>query len=114
MVMGVDRILTPIVTSTGKFRYPVWVETYPDKYTICVSQDSYRFFTDTTVPKEVKIAIAMIKAFPEEVRKVMYPIGMNCYVCPDERLADIGWQLGDNAYMLILREEVFEGVLIRG
>jgi hypothetical protein len=65
------------------------------------------------VPQEIKALIAMVRAFPEEVR-VNNSFGPGIYVPPDPRLACIGWELSTranwDAYILVLSKELFERI----
>lgn len=102
--------LVPIMTSDGKrMRSPMRVLHKEDRYTICVSDGKYRYFTSDTVPDEIKAAIAMIRAFPEDVRTQRGP-DMNYYVPPDPRLADIGWQLDDRTYIVLLEHALLHAL----
>jgi len=129
--MDFDPTLTPIGSESGSaMRTPVKVVVHPkvggysDKvlagYTICVGTSAYRFFTEDTVPTEIKSLLGMVKAFPEDARINSHTSGIQRYVPPDPRLKDIGWQLsplkpewymkGYEWYMLVVSNVTFESM----
>jgi hypothetical protein len=106
-------------------RIPVWTDGDPIEYTVCVAKEHYRHYTDSTVPGQIKSLLSMIRAFPEEVRRVpMYramPGGFKTpvdfpvtYACPDKRLEEIGWQIRDDLYILIMDRTLLEEMFING
>lgn len=99
--------LVPILASDGKrMRTPLRVYHMEDRYTVCIAGDQRRIFSSETAPDEIKTAIAMIRAFPPEVRYQRGTATMMYYVPPDPRLADIGWQLDDYTYIVILEPDL--------
>lgn len=107
---------TPMSNDNGGMRTPVQVYYYSedDRYVVTVGDAKWKHFTCKTVPQEVKALIAMVNAFPEEVR-VNSGSGMQVYVPPDPGLKEIGWELGSRGsgwrcYILVLSGEVFEGI----
>lgn len=111
--MKIPRDLTPVSVSKPPYdaaRTPVEVTVNvpsPGRvlYTVCVAQETYRHFDETNVPSEITSRLGMIHAFPENERRIA---GLNVngwavhYIAPDPRLEDIGWQIYDNVYMLVL------------
>jgi hypothetical protein len=110
-------------------RIPVWTDGDPMEYTVCVAKEHYRHYTDSTVPGQIKSLLSMIRAFPEEVRRVpMYrvmhrsltdsvdsPVDFPVtYACPDKRLEEIGWQIRDDLYILIMDRTLLEEMFING
>ena len=101
-------------------RVPVWVGGDPTEYTVCVATEQYRHYTDDTVPGLIKSLLSMIRAFPEEVRRVpifSVPPSVDVpyvYVCPDKKLEEIGWQVRDDLYILIMDRTTLEDMYIRG
>lgn len=93
-------------------RVPTWVwvgDLIQVRYAISVGLFTYRFYKHDTVPKEITTLIAMIRAFPKEVRKV-HGQGLDRYCPPDPRLEDIGWEVNSGtfsseSYVLILDDE---------
>jgi|694.fasta_scaffold43115_4 hypothetical protein len=105
----------PISNESGDVRTPVsvWVLN-PYRYMVTVGDYHTKFFSDETVPQEIKALIAMVRAFPEDVR-MNRSFGPGIYVPPDPRLACIGWQLiprGPDweAYILVLSQKLFERI----
>lgn len=103
----------PISNERGDIRTPVqvWVEVSPHKYVVSVGDHKIKIFSEETVPQEIKALIAMVHAFPEDVR-VNNQSGPGVYVPPDPRLSDIGWELGSRGpnwrcYILVLTEKLF-------
>lgn len=107
-------------------RVPVWVEGDPAKYTVCLGKEHYRYYTDDTVPGQIKASLSMVRAFPEEVRRISEhrilttgygmasPPFSTTYACPDSRLEEIGWQVDDGLYVLILEYKLLEDMYTRG
>lgn len=101
-------------------RVPVWAGGDPTEYTVCLGNEQYRHYSDDTVPGLIKSLLSMIRAFPEEVRRVPThwlspPIDVpNMYACPDKRLEEIGWQVRDDLYILIMDRTTLEDMYIRG
>lgn len=118
--MVLDSALTPIAHSLGdNYRVPVWVYQQEPCYVVCVGDQAYRYFTEDTVPKEIKGLIAMVRAFPISVRMAVNydgtpANGMNRYVPPDRRLAEIGWQLNEHTYILILGVDLLGSIYLKG
>ena len=109
--MTIPRDLTPV--GVGKQPYNVVrtpVEVTVDVpspgralYTVCVARETYRHFDETNVPSEITSRLGMIHAFPEHERRLISLSGWAAhYIAPDLRLEDIGWQISDNMYILIL------------
>jgi hypothetical protein len=126
--MQLDPGLVPITHYSGEgYRVPVWVSiertvsvSVDEKiYTVCIGSTAYRYYTEDTVPKEIKGLIAMVRAFPVSVRMALdydgTPAkGMLRYTPPDPRLEEIGWQLNDNTYMLVLGCDLLASMYITG
>ena len=119
--MELDRDLTPVINRFGKFRTPVWVHTTEGLYSACVGIGMYRYFTETTLPTEVKSLLAMVKAFPSAEGTIygkkptsnplpMPPRDMMRYIPPRPEQEDIGWHLGDETYILVLDKKLFSEV----
>lgn len=99
--MESDATLVPISTDSGKtVRTPV--EVVNAGYTVCVGDYTYRHFTESTVPMEIKSLLGMVKAFPKNTRTVLNSHDVGRYVPPDARLKDIGWQLYPDKEWFIL------------
>lgn len=104
------RDLVPVPTSAPPYklmRTPVEVRVYkkPPRttYTVVVGSEEYRHFDDTDVPDEIKSMLAMVHAFPEAERRVGVPSSWSeKYTPPIPQLAEIGWQLDDDLYILLL------------
>ena len=102
-----DFKLVPIMNDHGKYRVPVWVHVHEDRYTVCVGDNTYRYYTEDTVPPEIKATLAMVRAFPMSERFARgydggVAEGPQAYSPPDTRLIDIGWQLSETSYILVL------------
>lgn len=96
------------------WRVPVQVLMGKDTYIVCVGQQQYRYFNDKTVPREIKSLLAMVNAFPVEDRTVNSAHWAALYVAPHVLLEDIGWQIFDGLYMLMLPVKVFERIQLKG
>jgi hypothetical protein len=73
--------------------------------------NTYRHFTSENVPKEIPALIGMVKAFPEEVRFQSDKSSLLAMIPPASALADIGWQLTSEVFLLVLTPETFNLVL---
>lgn len=105
----------PISMNDGTYRVPV--KEADDEYTVSIGSLAYRYFTGATVPDQIKASLSMVKAFPEEIRRIpkaRLVSDVAPYICPHPSLEDIGWQVGDDTYVLILGEELLERMHISG
>lgn len=98
--------LVPVAHShlMGGYRVPMWVD---DEYKLCVGKGEYRIFTDETLPDEIKAILSMIRAFPKhelESWEIRDPY-MNQH---DRRLDEVGWQVTNSLYMLVLQREFLD------
>lgn len=110
--MEPDRSLTPVINRFGKFRTPTWVHTAEGLYSACVGVGMYRYFTEATLPTEMKSLLAMVKAFPSGEGTIYSKVStdMMRYIPPRPEQEDIGWHLGGDAYILILDKKLFSEV----
>lgn len=84
-------------------------------YTVVIGNEMYRHFDDADVPDEIKGGIAMVHAFPEAERKVgITSSWAQKYTPPIPQLTEIGWQLEDGLYILLLPREFLERIYING
>lgn len=119
--MALDPCLVPIMMTESTYRVPVWVNPHQKGFTVCVGQEQYRHYTDDTVPGQIKSSLSMVRAFPEEKRRSK-PIGMYspedstvlAMSCPDPDLQDIGWQISDWAYVVILPNSLLKWMQTNG
>ena len=106
-------MFTPVhhSTLTGYYRTPVWVE--PNHYAVCIAENVHRYYNDKTVPREVKVGVAMVNAFPyDPIDNIADP--MPAYVCPDPRQHEIGWRVDDRLYILVLPDESLRDMYVKG
>lgn len=86
-----------------------------EEYCVCVGDKHYRYYTDETLPSEIKVCLAMIYAFPK--RTGSYILGWSDYrgnfMSPSAytnqqapQLDGIGWHVIDDIYTVILDREV--------
>ena len=89
----------------NSLRVPMWVD--DGSYEIETGLNKWRIYTEETLPDEVKALLSMIHSFPEH-RAWAWNVGGTsmAYIAPDERLAEIGWKVTDNLYMLVLERNV--------
>ena len=111
--MEYDPTFTTVMYDRNKYRVPLYVSSTEDHYVLNLADRCYRYFTSKTLPRQVKALLAMIHAFPESVRMAKFSdgtpaTGVQRYICPDERLADIGWQINPELYVLILTDDTVE------
>lgn len=102
------------------YRVPVWVSVGSDEYTVCVGREQYRHYTDETVPDQIKASLSMIRAFPEKMRtgNIRLATPENYMVlamsCPNGDLREIGWQIDDKSYVVILPNELLKRMQTNG
>ena len=103
------------------YRVPVWVRPDDKGFTVCVGQEHYRHYTDDTVPGQIKASLSMIRAFPEEMRTVKNVDGyipekllILAMSCPHPDLRDIGWQINEQTYIVILPNELLKWMQVSG
>ena len=82
----------------------MWVE--DGSYEIETGLNRKRIYTEETLPDEIKALLSMIHSFPDH-KLGIGSFSRVAYIAPDERLAEIGWQVTNNLYMLVLEREVF-------
>ena len=102
-----DREMYVPMTSPNSFshRVPMWID--GDEYMVAVGQDEYRNYTNETLPDIIKAKMSMIKAFPKNVLPYYMVNAMVPYINHhDPRLDDIGWQVTEEMYMLVLPTDV--------
>lgn len=86
------------------WRVPMWVE--GDTYRISIGRNTYRNFTDETLPKEVKSIIAMVNAYPSKDIPIWEVDPTNAFINKqDPALNTIGWRVSRYLYILILSKE---------
>lgn len=119
--MALDPCLVPIMMTESTYRVPVWVNPAKDLFTVCVGKEQYRHYTDDTVPGQIKASLSMIRAFPEEMRTVKNRDGyvpekllILAMSCPHPELKDIGWQINDQTYVVIVPISLLEWMYISG
>lgn len=104
------RDLSPIshMYLPNSLRVPMWVE--DGSYEIETGLNRRRIYTEETLPDEIKAIMSMIHSFPKPAFHVWQfgGVGTIAYLAPDERLEEIGWQVTDNLYMLVLDRNVFD------
>lgn len=85
----------------------MWVD--EGSYEIETGLNRWRIYTEETLPDEVKALLSMIYSFPEH-RAWAWDVGgiSHAYIAPDERLAEIGWRVTNNLYMLVLDRSVLD------
>lgn len=83
------------------WRVPMWVE--GDTYRISIGKNTYRHFSDETLPKEVKSILAMINAYPPKDIPIWEVDPVNAFINKqDPALNTIGWRVSRYLYILIL------------
>jgi len=82
----------------------MWVE--DGSYEIETGLNRKRIYTEETLPDEIKALLSMIHTFPDH-KLGIGAFSRVAYIAPDERLVEIGWQVTNNLYMLVLEREVF-------
>lgn len=118
--MALDPCLVPIMMTESTYRVPVWVNPAKDLFTVCVGKEQYRHYTDDTVPGQIKASLSMIHAFPEEMRvinlKARTPDNylVLSMACPNADLRDIGWQIGDQTYVVIVPNTLLKWMQTNG
>jgi hypothetical protein len=86
------------------YRVPLWID--EDGYMLSVGQSEYRNFTDKTLPDVVKAKLSMIRAFPKfEMSYYDMNHGTPYINMHDTRLNNIGWQVTNDMYMLVIDVE---------
>lgn len=94
---------------TDHWRVPLWIE--GDTYRLSLGQNAYRYFTDETLPNELKSALAMISAFPPNDTPIWEVDPINAYINKqDAKLDTIGWRVSRYLYIVILSREFLGGV----
>jgi hypothetical protein len=96
--------LTPFVRADGLC--VVYASVKEDDYCVCVGDKQLRFYTDDTLPNEIKTSIAMIRAFPKSTLDQQFEYGYAL----DPALNDIGWRVKNDVYALVLERKVLEGM----
>lgn len=97
----------PVVHSywNAHWRVPVWNE--GSTYRVCLGVNIYRHYVDETLPKEIKIALAMINAFEPKDTPVYEMNPTDAYINKqDPKLDTIGWRVNKHLYILILSREL--------
>jgi hypothetical protein len=97
----------PIMHSawTDHWRVPLWVE--GDTYRLCLGKDLYRYYTDDTLPKELRSTLAMINAFPPNDTPIWEVNPTNAYInSQDPKLDTIGWRVSRYLYMVVLSKSM--------
>ena len=90
---------------TDHWRVPLWVE--GDTYRLCLGKDSYRYYTDETLPAELKSILAMVNAFPTKDIPIWEVDPISAYVNQqDPKLDTIGWRVSRYLYILVLSKEI--------
>ena len=119
--MALDPCLVPIMMTESTYRVPVWVRPDKDLFTVCVGNEQYRHYTDDTVPRQIKSSLSMIRAFPEEMRTVKNRDGyvpekllILAMSCPYPELKDIGWQINDQTYVVIVSNALLKWMQTNG
>ena len=113
--MEYDPLLVPIMNEHGKYRVPVWVYVTEGRYSVCIGDSTYRHYTESTVPPQIKGLLAMVRAFPKKERTALNydsppAPGPQCYFPLDPRLVDIGWQIGEDSYVLVLDRDLLDSM----
>jgi len=108
MTHGNDPYVPVLHSSwTDHWRVPVWIE--GDTYRVCTGRNTYRYFTDDTLPRPVKTCLAMINAFPPNDEPVWKMDPISAYINQqDPKLDSIGWRVNRYLYIMILSREVME------
>jgi len=89
---------------TDHWRVPMWVE--GDTYRVSIGKNTYRNFTDETLPKEIKSILAMINAFPANDVPIWEVDPINAFINKqDDKLSTIGWRVSRYLYILILSRD---------
>jgi hypothetical protein len=108
-----DPNFVPVMDRFGNYRTPLWEYSADGEYSICVGTNIYRYFTEKTLPAEVKGILGMVKAFPYEERIILFPEydgDLFYYIAPSIDQEDIGWRVKDNIYIVILNRELLAKV----
>jgi hypothetical protein len=84
----------------------MWVE--DGSYEIETGLNRRRIYTEETLPDEIKALLSMISSFPPHKVWEFGGLGTLAYIAPDERLEEIGWQVTNNLYMLVLDRGVLD------
>ena len=83
-------------------------------YRLCLAKNTYRYFTDETLPFELKSVLAMINAFPPNDTPIWEVHPVNAYINKqDPRLHTVGWRVSRYLYIVILSGEVMEDLYVR-
>lgn len=93
--------------ATLKYRVPMW--TADDEYSINVGHYETRYYTNTTLPTEIKVSVAMINAFPFEPLSYWEVNNYIVYVnIQDPKLDDIGWRVTNEMYVLVMERSLLD------
>lgn len=91
-----------IVTNT--YRVPMWID--GDEYSLNVGQYETRYYTNETLPSEIKVSLAMINAFPYSFYEDWMVKGFTAYVnLQNPELNDIGWRVTPEMYVIVMPSE---------
>ena len=85
----------------GHYRTILFIE--GDQYRLIIGEGSSRFYTDETLPDEVKTALGMVKAVSGQIRDLDDINVINAYINYNSPEFDtIGWRVHPQMYVLIL------------
>lgn len=94
------------------YRVPMWIDN--GEYMVAIGHDQYRNYTDETLPDMIKAKLSMIRAFPPHVLPYYMVNALVPYINHhDPRLDDIGWQVTQEMYMLIMTIEQLEEMRLK-
>jgi hypothetical protein len=94
-----------------KYRVPMW--TADGEYSINVGQYETRYYTDETLPSEIKVSVAMINAFPFKPLADWEVTDYTVYVnTQDSKLDDIGWRVTQKMYVIVMERSSLDHMRI--
>jgi hypothetical protein len=92
------------------YRVAVWVN--DDDICVCVAPDTFRYYSDDSLPRELKQILTMAKAFPKVPRPSWAVNPSSAYTPMDVKHREIGWHVCDDLYILVMRRELLEQLFV--
>lgn len=90
---------------TNTYRVPMWVD--GDEYSLNVGRYETRYYTNETLPSEIKVSVAMINAFPYSPYEDWAVKDFTVYVnTQDSKLNDIGWRVTKQMYVIVMPRDL--------
>lgn len=94
------------------YRVAVWVN--DDEICVCVAPDTFRYYSEETLPRELKVTLTMAKAFPRVPRPSWAVNPSSAYHPMDVRHREVGWHVVDDMYVLVVKREILERLYVGG